>query len=275
VRGLPRTLSVSTEFADLLGRLEALKTELAKLVSDRDYLLNTVKINLEVKYYTTLGKKQYELVQLSNEILRLRRKIELIQAALNRGEQPVLVDIEKTLNQELDKWIQEMRDLAEKIRRSDIIQQLPVLTPKDTRELKRLYRELVRKLHPDINPHLPENFHYLWGRVLTAYENGDLEELQMLSLLFLEQDPSSTAISTEEQLTADIARLIGKVEELLKELAKIQEQFPFTYQGKLDDEDWIRAEQEAIQKKIDEMQQQKEIYLTILGGSWGGGQFVH
>lgn len=87
---MERRLGISKQYAALREQFELLKTELSKLISDRDYLLNTVKPDLEAQYYLRIGKHQYRLFLIRNEVLRMRRKVELIQACVNRGKIPIL-----------------------------------------------------------------------------------------------------------------------------------------------------------------------------------------
>jgi len=275
VREVLGEVSISPEFVELQGRFEAAKTELAKVVSDRDYLLTTVKTNLETRYYQSIGRKEYELFLIRCEVLRLRRKIELIQASLNRGEEPNLDHIEKHLDKELEEWTEKARALWDKISRAEFVDQLPTLTLADTHELKKLYRELVRRLHPDINPDLPEESRNLWERVLSAYLNGDLEELRTLSMLFLEYETSPNNPSTMEQLALDVERLTVWIKRLLQELAELEKEFPFNYQHKLDDPKWVKVQQDVILKQIGEMQRQRDKYLAILTGMGGTGQLIH
>lgn len=262
-------LEVSPEFAALLDRLKGLKVELAKLVSDRDHLLTVVKPHLETKYYTTIGIKQHELLLIRNETLRMRRRIELIRAYLNRGESPDLEEIEIQLGVELQRWLERVQNLLEKIRRAEFIEQLPRLSPQESEKLKQLYRKLVRRLHPDINEDLPENFKYLWNRVQAAYRMGDLEELETLVLLLEEQDTQTA--STMEQLRADIERLTERIHKLLKELAEMKERFPFSHQEQLADDNWIKQQEEALQDEIEQHQAKRELYADILADLLKGG----
>ncbi len=269
---MERQLHISREFAELQNRYQALRTELVKLITDRDELLATVKPNLEARYYAVIGKEQYRLFLVRNEVLRLRRKIELIRASLNRGEAPDLELIEEQLDEELRQWIEELCDLGRKVEWAEYHNQLPELSAAEARELKKLYRELVRKLHPDFNEELPENFQYLWERVLTAYRNSDLEELQTLSLLISEQEELLPEPSTMEQLAADTEELAQKIKKMLESLAKMQEQFPFYYRDKLADAGWVAAQQEAVEKQIEEMERHRQSYLAILAKLSGGGE---
>ncbi len=265
VWGLERQLHLSKEFIELQEQLQKLRTELIKLIADRDHLLNVVKPNLEARYYAVIGKEQYRLFLLRNDVLRLRRKIELIRASLNRGEEPDPELIEEQLDKELQQWIEELQDLARKIEWAEYRSRLPRLSVEEARELRRLFRELVRKLHPDLNEELPENHKYLWERVLSAYRNGDLEELQTLSLLVSERkEDLPPEPSTMEQLAADIKKMGQKIEKVLEDLAKIQEQFPFSLRDKLDDAQWVAEQQKDLERQIEEMEQHRQTYLSIL-----------
>jgi hypothetical protein len=55
-------------------------------------------------------------------------------------------------------------------------------TPPHSR-LKELYRDLARRLHPDVNVELDEKRKNLWHQVQEAYENRDVERLETLSLM--------------------------------------------------------------------------------------------
>ncbi|HHX87335.1 MAG TPA: hypothetical protein GX693_04040 [Firmicutes bacterium] len=272
---MERRPGISKEYAALREQFELLKTELSKLISDRDYLLSTVKPDLEAKYYLRIGKEQYRLFLIRNEVLRMRRKVELIQACVNRGEGPDLKQIERDLDKELQKWREEVLELSRKIQQAELQEKLPRLSFEGTRELKKLYRELVRKLHPDINEYLPKNFKYLWERVLTAYQCGDLEELQTLSLLLSDQEIVTPELSTLEQLKADIKQLKEKINTLLEKLSKIQDDFPFNYQEKLEDEEWIEAQQEEIARQIKIFRSQEQAYSRLLENLLNPGKLLH
>jgi hypothetical protein len=56
-------------------------------------------------------------------------------------------------------------------------------SPKDPQDVRRkqLYRELARKLHPDLNTGLSARERELWHEVQDAYDARDLEQLEMLA----------------------------------------------------------------------------------------------
>jgi len=51
-----------------------------------------------------------------------------------------------------------------------------VLDPKKTRKLRRMYRMLARRLHPDLNPSQSPARAELWHRVTAAYEAQELDD---------------------------------------------------------------------------------------------------
>ncbi len=262
---------MSQEYAALKQQYEDLREELARLAAEREMLLTTDKRSLETKYFLKIGRKQYEMFTLRNEVLRLKRKIEMIRACLNRGEEHDLELIEKRLNEELRLWEAEVRELVEKIRHAEYIDGLPLLSPGETRELKKIFRDLVRRLHPDLNPELPDNLQYLWNRVLAAYHNGDLQELKTLALLAADGEPAGRDLTALAELKSAIDNAKQRINHLLAGLARIDQQFPFNLRQKLDCDAWMREQNKAMEKQMAQYREQKSFYLSLLGELTGNG----
>ena len=82
--------------------------------------------------------------------------------------------------------------------------------------LKKLYRQLVRVLHPDTNPN--PQITELWQKVQEAYAWKDVEALQRLSQIVLKRDDQ--AIDLNEIPISDIMGLCRSVEARLKTLRR-------------------------------------------------------
>ncbi|MCD4670248.1 MAG: hypothetical protein K8S14_07365, partial [Actinomycetia bacterium] len=106
------------EYRKKLDYLESLKSELAKLISERDTLENTVKKNLEALYATKIGINEFTLFKTECEVARIKRKIELFQKKINHGEEFNVLKVESQLDAEYEKWEREMSDMLENIENS-------------------------------------------------------------------------------------------------------------------------------------------------------------
>ncbi|MBC8389869.1 MAG: hypothetical protein H8E13_17730 [Actinobacteria bacterium] len=113
-----KKIIVSPEHKKKLDDLESLKSELAKLISERDTLENTVKKNLEALYAIKIGKNEFTLFKTECETARFKRKIELFQAKINHGEKFNVLEIDNHLDKEYKKWEKEISDMLEDIENS-------------------------------------------------------------------------------------------------------------------------------------------------------------
>ena len=133
-------------------------------------------------------------------------------------------------------------------------------------ELKRLYRQIVKRLHPDVHPNPTEREKDLLDRANKAYKAGDLEEMRRIweELAGTEQCEESFE-DTEEgraQLRELIEKLQKRCEELEKEICQIKTSFPYTIRALLDDDKALEmkhrelverlAEVRAMSNKLDE-----------------------
>lgn len=90
-------------------------------------------------------------------------------------------------------------------------------------ELKRLYRLLVRRLHPDFNPAPTERLRDAWNRVQAAYRDGDLRELELIGALCDVDCGGITDLSSVSRLEAMRDECRERTGLLLGELAEARE----------------------------------------------------
>ena len=68
------------------AQLVRLRAELAELFAQRDELSFIICKNLEMEYMLKVGALEYEVYEAQCRLLRLKRKLEWIQAKKNRGK---------------------------------------------------------------------------------------------------------------------------------------------------------------------------------------------
>jgi len=147
---MTQTLQLSPAIIKLQEEISDLEKELGKLILEQDEMVNAVKPNLEAEYQKTIGYKELECLENEITARRLKRQIELIQAAVNRQETIAIEKVEKQLDDEFQEWYEKIDDQYQKVKEAQSrIDGL--MSDEDNEEFRKLYRQLVFKLHPDLN----------------------------------------------------------------------------------------------------------------------------
>lgn len=251
-----------------------LRDELAARLAELHDLQHIVKPNLLAIYQTKLGPWDLRLLQAQCICARLKRKAELVQACLNRGQPPDFAAIETALEVEFLAWQQRVQETAQKIEAAQF-RLGHLLAPGEDAELKKLYHALVKKLHPDVNPELLDEMKDLWLQVVAAYEAGDLQKLKTLALLTDKSGATTAASNSLDALRAEHERLRTHVMQLLRQLAEVGKQPPFSLRRQWEDDAWVaqrREEVEALTATANEQAQALEKHLQALIIVHGSGK---
>ena len=184
----------------------------------------------------------------------------MLQAALNRQESFSMQEIDEQLDQEFAEWQKQAEEIYRQIKRAEYFAELPKLSVKEAAELKKFYRQLAKKFHPDVNPHEWDERKNFWLRIKDAYQNGDLQEMKTLALLANDFQDQNPEISTMDKLRDDCADLKKRIQELINQIAHVKSHFPFDIEEQLQDEEWVTKQKEEIDIQIDEWQNTKSLY---------------
>lgn len=244
------------DFEKLKSEVEKLRTELSMLLLERDELQFVICKNIETKYMLELGSIEYKAYEAQCAALRLKRKIGLIQAKKNRQEKIIISTIEELLDNEfaeyqkkLDEQINKMNDA---LRRS----KADLLSEEDSKELKKLYRAIVKALHPDMNPDSSEAQIELFDHAVTAYKNGDLVTLRIIHEMVGNSPLSESHKNAMTQLAEEKSRLQGLLKSVTERIDNIKSEYPYTMKELLEDPDKIehkRQELECILSQYNEL----------------------
>ena len=145
------------EFDKIKNEIERLRIELSMLLLERDEL--------------QFGSIEYRAYEAQCTALRLKRKIELIQAKRNRQEPVSIVAIEEILDQEFASYQKQLDERISKMNEALQWKESDALSESDSKELKMLYRKLVKILHSDMNPERTDAQRELFEHAVTAYKN--------------------------------------------------------------------------------------------------------
>ena len=228
-----------------------LHEELGRLLAERATRIEVVGPALEARYRIAVGALQLEVLRAECDTRRLRRMLELIQAAINRGTLPDIPEMDATLNAEFAEWQARIGAETARLRAAQLWAHAVPLPPEQVRELQTLFRQLAKRCHPDANPTGGEDARVLWLRISAAYAAGELDALRALALLAddLPRETEPTANAVRERRD----RLQAVVTRLVTELAALETQFPFTLRERLDDPEWIQAQRDTLAARRDQL----------------------
>lgn len=244
-------LELHPQAARLREECRDLAAELANLVFQHDSLVTELIPALEAEYLTKLGPGRTRVLEIQLENRRLQRRIEAIQACLNRGRAPDLERIDQALEEELSSWTEEVarqRREVEKARQG-LIEPMPAA---ELRSLRSLYRELVKLLHPDLNPVTPERAR-LWLQVQQAWQQGDAQGLELLADLARRLEGRATWEETSalDRLAAERDRLKTHVQRVAARVQELRRSFPCDHQERLSDPGWLEEQDRENRKTLE------------------------
>ena len=138
-------------------------------------------------------------------------------------------------------------------------------------ELKRLYRQIVKRLHPDVHPNPTEREKDQLNRANKAYKAGDLAEMRRIweELTGIEQSEESFDDTEEgrERLRELIKTLRKRCKALEEEIKYIKTSFPYTAKTLLDDDNALEHKHQELVKQLAEVRalfDQVDAYIAEL-----------
>ncbi len=257
------------QLAELLKELGAMKNALAQLLAEKEYMLIYDTVRLESEYMEKVGHLEYTIFHLDLKLKKLLRKIEIVRSKI-AGNEPIDLSI---IDAQIEREFAE--DKKEDKKRSDHMsfveeedKKQKKLSKEHAKTLKEMYYKLAKKLHPDINPDITEQELALWHRVQRAYENRDLEEMTMLYEMYEQVLELESELTQREEIIKRIEKIRVLMTQTLADIAAIKTTFPFTFEQKLKDEDWLFAKN-AINHQLhrqlkEEYGSQYELLRTML-----------
>ena len=252
-------ISNNPEFDNLIFSIQELETELADLVFDRDRLLYHICPNLQAEYMLKIGKLEYAIFEYQCEILRTKRKIEIIQAFINRKQSYSIVEIEEQLEIEYQEYSRKLLEKQKEIEEARLKKSNRgrLLTDEEATELKKLYTQIVKKLHPDINPNTTEEQHGQFIDAVNAYKNADLTELRIIFLL-LDKIFITDNANTMEKLLSKKEELVKEKNFLTSEIFTIKGSFPYCIKDLLQDKNSLQNKIVELSDLLDSLKEQQK-----------------
>ncbi|MDO5716813.1 MAG: J domain-containing protein [Tissierellia bacterium] len=252
-------LERSRVYEQLLQEKERLRIEVSMLLMERDELRHVECKELEMIYMLSLGDLEFAIYDAYCQYERLKRKCGLIQMAINRKKQPDLKEIERILKEEFQAYQRKLEDIINKINEAHTWHKSPKMTDAEYKELKSLYRKIMKTLHPDVNPDATEEDFAIMEKAKAAYEEGDLYTMRLLMLIADKKEPVEQ-LNSMEALTQEIDRLKSYLERLHKEIQYIKSKEPYTYKEWIFDDEKVEEKRESLRAVLEKYEEAIQAY---------------
>ena len=218
-------------------KIRRLKKELEELLLEKDHLQRITCQNIRTAYTLTFGDLEYKLYKASCDYLRLRRKKELIQAKKNRQEKINIKAIERQLDDEFVEYKKKLDEKIAEVNRALKRSAMERLSDDETKEIKKVYKSIVKRLHPDLHPSLSEPQKELFYRATEAYEHGDLAALKLIDAMVDSGETEEALPSSAASLEKEVKRLEDLIEGVQKAIEAMKSTPPYTWRIYLEDEE--------------------------------------
>lgn len=251
---------VFPDFEKLKNEVERMRAELSMLLLERDELQFVICKNIETEYMLKLGSIEYKAYEAQCAALRLKRKIELIQAKKNRQEKVIISAIEETLDTEFAEYQKQLNEQIDKMNDALKRSKAEVLSDEDNKKLKKLYRKIVKALHPDINPDVSETQVDLFDNAVQAYKNGDLGTLRIIGEMVGNSPLPEQHKDAMTQLVEERERLQGLLKSIRESIDNIKSEYPYTMKDILEDTEKTEKKKQELENILEQYNELISIY---------------
>ena len=194
--------------------IKKLKEKLSQLIYTYDELQYHTCPNIEQEYLVKFGVVEYEVYKKELELNKLKRKYQILQIKVNNEEKINITQIDEQLKNEFKDYeqsvIKQMDELKKMMEKTD----LKRLSKKDTQKLKKLYRQCILKLHPDLGNKLTDEDKILFFEINNAYKSGDLKTLESLTILVDSNHGKISEKGDVEKLKSLIEDMEDKIQDI-------------------------------------------------------------
>ncbi|GAB1371814.1 hypothetical protein MASR1M45_18760 [Candidatus Kapaibacterium sp.] len=252
-------IGFNTEYQEKKAVLKILQDELSTLLVYKEDLGSHIAKSIETEFFSKIGNLKLKCINLEIEYRRLKFMAEMMQSMINKGEEVDYEVIETAIEKELKSWHEALENLRLKYEQA-VYNKFNVLSKEDAEELIQLFREIVKRIHPDINIGFDEHDLKYWNITLEAYKNSDLETLRFIYNLILNKNITKSEI-VENDINAIISLTRKNIKELNSQIQKILSTYPFTLKYKIHDEQWIENHKLDLNIQIEQFNKGIENYL--------------
>lgn len=231
-----------------IRKQEDLYKRYVRLLLEKEKIVKT-NFQVQQRFIELFGDLRLEMLKVEIEIAKIKKEMEYLVRKKNRNESYDLEEMDDFVNQALEGMKAQYERMKEE---QTQLKNKKMLSQEEVKEIKRLYRRLVKLVHPDLNPHQTKEQKELWHQLQEEYRNNDLVWLRELNVLIV--------FKTKGHEEVEIEDLEDKIEAVREEIALLKEEDLYQMRELVFDEEWIDAYKEQYERERSDF----EVYLRSL-----------
>ncbi len=205
-------------------------------------------------YAIKIGCWEKELLEAEIAARRSKRRYALMQAQANEGEAPDRKKIEEQLDQELAEWTEKAHEAEAAYEEALKWRMGRVALPDaDAKEMHKLYRTLMKRLHPDVHVGEDEMRAEYFALAQQAYKDGDIAVLRSLEAATRRFDPKDDleGMDDTEALSAELE--LQEIERscMEKQLEELENSEDLQLGKLLQDPEWVSSRTMELKEAIE------------------------
>lgn len=223
--------------------MESELDKLARLISAREYLLETREMELRSDYMLQIGQYELQALKCSCEAERMQRKLELAQCTLEAGEPLDEEQIDEQLDAEFAVKEQTIEEMTANMLLSVGYQQMPKPSREELSQMLQSYQQLAKVSYPELYPD-DEEKERQWEEITELYRMNNGE-----ALLEKEMELASDRALETVQETLETEQIYHLKLLIQEDIDEILQRFPFNIKDLLEDEEQLAVHREEVQQQ--------------------------
>ncbi len=244
---------------------KALYRQYEKLLFEHDRVEKDAEIYLRL-YIREFGELLTELFQKKISCIEKKKMLSFCQIHLNYGRSIDVEEMNRYIETEMSDYRRQLNDM---IYNNTVCKELQTVTQNELLAVKKLYRKIAKKIHPDLNSttEFSSVLSDLWVAVKDAYHRNDLEKLEQLDIQ-INSVLRECGVEIQETEIPDIEEKIKTLEQKIEE---IMANDPYQYKFILEDENMVKEMKESLTEEIQEYTRYESQLQESLQALFGKG----